>query len=164
MCIRDSFLSGSVQDSQGSAGSPASLRHRKPESCCPPQTEILHACSPCVPSFISCDGLFLHFPDYHIHIRRIYGLRLLSPDIYPFEAQPFHIPEKQTFAAHFFHAEMCIRDRFKGPYPADCNRDWEDMRSMRNRILPVLEKYKQYPKIIVACHGDVYKRQLFPGI
>ena len=43
--------------------------------------------------------------------------------------------------------------KFKGTYPADCNMDWEDMRSMRNRILPVLEKYKQYPKIIVACHG-----------
>ena len=24
---------------------------------------------------------------------------------------------------------------------------------MRARVLPVLEKYKQYQKVIVACHG-----------
>lgn len=42
---------------------------------------------------------------------------------------------------------------FRGTYPADCGMDWEDRSSMRKRILPVLEKYKHYQKIIVACHG-----------
>lgn len=42
---------------------------------------------------------------------------------------------------------------FKGTCPAGRDRDWEDMGSMRKRILPVLEKYRRYQKIIVACHG-----------
>lgn len=41
----------------------------------------------------------------------------------------------------------------KGEYPAGCDMEWEDMASMRKRILPVFEKYKHYQKIIVACHG-----------
>ncbi len=43
--------------------------------------------------------------------------------------------------------------KFRGTYPADCDMDWEDMNRMRQRILPVFEKYKHYEKIIVACHG-----------
>lgn len=42
---------------------------------------------------------------------------------------------------------------YKGGYPADQDLDWEDMLTMRKRILPVLHKYKRYPKVIVACHG-----------
>lgn len=42
---------------------------------------------------------------------------------------------------------------YQGNYPAGSQRDWEDMESMRRRILPVLEKYKHHEKIIVACHG-----------
>lgn len=41
----------------------------------------------------------------------------------------------------------------KGEYPAGCDMEWENMASMRKRILPVLEKYKHHQKIIVACHG-----------
>ena len=40
-----------------------------------------------------------------------------------------------------------------GEYPAGQDMEWEDMGSMRKRILPVLEKYKHYQKVIVACHG-----------
>ena len=42
-----------------------------------------------------------------------------------------------------------------GVYPAGSEMDWEDMESMRKRVLPVLEKYKHYSKVIVACHGMV---------
>lgn len=41
----------------------------------------------------------------------------------------------------------------KGVYPTDTDLDWEDMLTIRKRVLPVLDKYKHYPKVIVACHG-----------
>ena len=40
-----------------------------------------------------------------------------------------------------------------GVYPAGENLDWEDMSAMRSRVFPILEKYKHYPKVAVACHG-----------
>ncbi len=40
-----------------------------------------------------------------------------------------------------------------GTYPPNIEKEWEDMQSMQNRILPVLEKYKEHSKVIVACHG-----------
>lgn len=42
---------------------------------------------------------------------------------------------------------------FNGIYPINSDMDWEDINAMRSRILPVLEKYKHYEKIIIACHG-----------
>lgn len=30
---------------------------------------------------------------------------------------------------------------------------WEDVSSIKKRVLPVLEKYASYQKVIVACHG-----------
>lgn len=40
-----------------------------------------------------------------------------------------------------------------GTYPANKDLDWEDMLTIRKRVLPVLDKYKHYSKVIVACHG-----------
>ncbi len=40
-----------------------------------------------------------------------------------------------------------------GVYPVGKELDWEDMVSIRKRVLPVLDQYKHYPKVIVACHG-----------
>lgn len=42
---------------------------------------------------------------------------------------------------------------FNGTYPDGHDMNWEDMSSIRNRVLSVFEKYKDYEKIIVACHG-----------
>ncbi len=42
---------------------------------------------------------------------------------------------------------------YNGAYPVDKDLDWEDISSIRRRILPVFDKYRHYPKVIVACHG-----------
>ena len=41
----------------------------------------------------------------------------------------------------------------KGVYPSNKELDWEDILTIRKRVLPVLDKYRRYPKVIVACHG-----------
>ena len=40
-----------------------------------------------------------------------------------------------------------------GCYPPDTEKDWESSEMMKNRALAVLEKYKNYEKVIVTCHG-----------
>lgn len=40
-----------------------------------------------------------------------------------------------------------------GKYPDQAEKDWEDAERMRQRMLAVLEKYRHYSKVIVACHG-----------
>ena len=44
---------------------------------------------------------------------------------------------------------------FAGVYPDGQEKDWEDMERLKGRILPVLNKYKRYHKVIVACHGMI---------
>lgn len=43
----------------------------------------------------------------------------------------------------------------RGDYPAGEERIWENNEMMRARALQALEKYRQYEKVIVACHGMV---------
>lgn len=43
--------------------------------------------------------------------------------------------------------------KYQGAFPAGKDLDWEDMLTIRKRVLPVLDQYKRYPKVIVACHG-----------
>jgi len=40
-----------------------------------------------------------------------------------------------------------------GVYPADGEKVWENATTVKKRILKVLEKYKHYNKVIIACHG-----------
>lgn len=40
-----------------------------------------------------------------------------------------------------------------GLYPAGTDPIWENAEMMRSRVLSVLEKYRRYPKVIVAGHG-----------
>lgn len=40
-----------------------------------------------------------------------------------------------------------------GIYPPDEEKIWEDAATVKARILRVLEKYKHYNKVIIACHG-----------
>lgn len=40
-----------------------------------------------------------------------------------------------------------------GIYPPDEEKIWEDAATIKARILRVLEKYKHYNKVIIACHG-----------
>ena len=46
-------------------------------------------------------------------------------------------------------------DDYNGNYPNGIERDWETFEIMKNRATCVLEKYKNYDKVIVACHGKV---------
>ena len=45
--------------------------------------------------------------------------------------------------------------QFNGNYPSGREMDWEDMNAMRKRVLPVLEEYKRFSKVVVVCHGMV---------
>lgn len=40
-----------------------------------------------------------------------------------------------------------------GVYPEGEERRWEDAAAIRARVLPVLEKYRSYGKVIIASHG-----------
>lgn len=74
---------------------------------------------------------------------------IIETDLHEWMANKNYVYEEDEKAEKNYHEFV----EFKGIYPADCDMDWEDMCSMRKRILPVLEKYKHYQKIIVACHG-----------
>lgn len=74
---------------------------------------------------------------------------MIETDLHEWMANKNYIYEDDEKAKKNYHEFV----EFKGIYPADCDMDWEDMNSMRKRILPVFEKYKHYQKIVVACHG-----------
>lgn len=74
---------------------------------------------------------------------------VVETDLHEWLANKNYIYEDDEKAEKNYHEFLT----FKGTYPAGRDRDWEDMSSMRKRILPVLEKYRHYQKIIVACHG-----------
>ncbi len=40
-----------------------------------------------------------------------------------------------------------------GKYPDGEERSWEDAESIKRRVMKVLEKYRNYEKVIVAAHG-----------
>lgn len=40
-----------------------------------------------------------------------------------------------------------------GCWPEGTERPWESAEQIRQRVLPVLERYRQYRQIVVACHG-----------
>lgn len=40
-----------------------------------------------------------------------------------------------------------------GNYPNGIEKDWETFEIMKDRATSVLEKYKDYDKVIVVCHG-----------
>ena len=52
-------------------------------------------------------------------------------------------------------AENSFREYLEnhGIYPPDEEKIWEDAATVKARILRVLEKYKHYNKVIIACHG-----------
>lgn len=74
---------------------------------------------------------------------------LIETDLHEWMANKNYVFEDDEKANRSYHEFV----ELKGVYPADCDMDWEDISSMRKRILPVLEKYKHHQKIIVACHG-----------
>jgi len=41
----------------------------------------------------------------------------------------------------------------QGKYPKDKEKSWESADSVKKRVLNVLCKYRDYKKVVVACHG-----------
>lgn len=41
----------------------------------------------------------------------------------------------------------------KGTYPEDKEMKWESADAIKKRVLPVLEKYRSFDKVIISCHG-----------
>ncbi|MBQ8641072.1 MAG: histidine phosphatase family protein [Clostridia bacterium] len=58
-----------------------------------------------------------------------------------------YLPEETADAA--FRAYM----ENDGMYPDGTEQDWEDREAIRRRVMRVLEKYREYDKVIVAGHG-----------
>jgi broad specificity phosphatase PhoE len=44
-------------------------------------------------------------------------------------------------------------NKHKGIYPKDQKKRWESLDSLKTRVNKVIEKYVQYDKVIVVCHG-----------
>lgn len=56
----------------------------------------------------------------------------------------------------------------KGIYPDGGPKRWEDLKSLRARVKKVADKYAQYDKVIMVCHGMVirtltYVENIAPG-
>lgn len=74
---------------------------------------------------------------------------VVETDLHEWLANKNYIYEKDEIAEKNYREFV----QCKGVYPANRDLDWEDMPAMRNRVLPVLQKYRGYDKVIVACHG-----------
>lgn len=44
---------------------------------------------------------------------------------------------------------------YHGVHPQDKNCTWETAGQMKQRVYAVLEKYRQYPAVIIVCHGTL---------
>ena len=44
-------------------------------------------------------------------------------------------------------------ESLNGKYPTGEERVWEDAETIKKRVLSVLEKYANYNKVVIACHG-----------
>ncbi len=69
------------------------------------------------------------------------------------------LPDK-TFKFGSFKEYSQLRDEFdlyRGKYPKDEEKQWEEFESVKKRVKGVLEKYKNYDCVIVVCHAMVMK-------
>lgn len=75
----------------------------------------------------------------------------VETDLHEWLANKHYIHEADGIAdANYddFHAN-------NGRYPEGEEKDWETTETMKNRAVAVLEKYKDYEKVIVTCHGMI---------
>ena len=80
---------------------------------------------------------------------------MIETDLHEWMANKNYVYEDDARAGRNYREFVA----YKGGYPADQDLDWEDMLTMRKRILPVLHKYKRYPKVIVVP-WDIYSGSL----
>lgn len=74
---------------------------------------------------------------------------MIETDLHEWLANKHYVYEEDETAETYCHEFFENR----GVYPANEDLDWEDKLAIRKRVLPVLEKYRHYSKVIVACHG-----------
>ncbi len=63
---------------------------------------------------------------------------------------------------HYIHEEEEVTKKayleykkLNGRYPKDEEKLWEDADTMKSRVLNVLNKYREYQRVIVVCHGTM---------
>lgn len=73
----------------------------------------------------------------------------IETDLHEWLANKNYVYEDDEIAeAHYREFVQC-----HGVYPVDQVCQWEDVHTIRKRVLPVLARYRHHPKVIVACHG-----------
>lgn len=74
---------------------------------------------------------------------------VIETDLHEWMANRHYIYEDDETAEKSYREFL----KHRGEHPAGEAPDWEDMPALRRRALPVLERYRHHPKVIVACHG-----------
>ncbi|MGI6695303.1 MAG: histidine phosphatase family protein [Christensenellales bacterium] len=74
---------------------------------------------------------------------------VIETDLHEWLANKNYIYENDETAenAYLEYKKRC------GKYPEDEEKLWEDAESIKKRVLKVLNQYRDYKRIIVACHG-----------
>ncbi len=73
------------------------------------------------------------------------------------------LDETQTYQVDDWGAHWHEYSTSKGVKTPESKYPWESFQSMKNRFEAVLNRYKQYDKIIVVCHEFVLTTQTFFG-
>ena len=76
---------------------------------------------------------------------------VVETDLHEWMANKNYIYETDKIAENSYHEFAAMG----GNYAVRKERDWEDLAAMRKRMLRVLEKYRSYDKVAVACHGMI---------
>ena len=76
---------------------------------------------------------------------------VVETDLHEWLANKYYIYEKSDVASK----NLEEFDNNNGIYPNGIEKEWETFEIMKNRAIRVLEKYKDYDKVIVACHGRI---------
>ena len=74
---------------------------------------------------------------------------VVETDLHEWLANKHYIYENSNVAV----SNLKEFDINNGIYPNGIEKDWETFEMMKNRAIRVLEKYKDYDKVVVACHG-----------
>lgn len=74
---------------------------------------------------------------------------IVETDLHEWLANKNYIYEEDEIAENAYTEY----EKEHGKYPAGEEKTWESAKSIRKRVLKVLKKYRDYDKVIVACHG-----------
>lgn len=66
------------------------------------------------------------------------------------------------------HFEECLQlnedfNNLKGIYPPGESRRWESLPSLQERVRKAADKYADYDKVIIVCHGMVIRTLTYAG-